>query len=237
MAHVAIAVGMTVRQAIGVSIGIAIGLSVRMTINRRSIATEILSTLRRAIAHAIAHATLFRSLHLRLLAARALAPQRGEEVDKEAKHVETVDEGDCPLEASRDVPDMLLGADAEGDAEADLKDDEGELDPERVAQNRVLAVMDSEALVLPADEDGGDDVSNDEDGEKDVMKPVVVLAVKNGKQDQAGCSHNSGNAGAAGVDLLPDRSVGRKLACVSEVAFEEEGQTKCHDGNGRHGNE
>lgn len=40
------------------------------------------------------------------------------------------------------------------DCECDFDDDEGELDPERHAQDAVLTILDTKALVLDTDEDG-----------------------------------------------------------------------------------
>jgi hypothetical protein len=54
---------------------------------------------------------------------------------------------------------ILIGKDAKRDREAKLGEDESEFNPEGDAQDAVLAVVDAEALVLPADEDCGDDVA------------------------------------------------------------------------------
>jgi hypothetical protein len=54
---------------------------------------------------------------------------------------------------------VLIAEDAERDREAELDEDEGEFDPEGDAQDAVLAVVDAETLVLPADEDCGDGVA------------------------------------------------------------------------------
>jgi len=48
---------------------------------------------------------------------------------------------------------------ARTNCERDFDKDESELDPEGRAEDRVLAVFYSEALVLDANEDGGNDVA------------------------------------------------------------------------------
>lgn len=45
----------------------------------------------------------------------------------------------------------------------------------------MLAVVDSQALILPADEDGADNVANDEYSQADVVHSVVVVVVVNGE--------------------------------------------------------
>jgi hypothetical protein len=88
-----------------------------------------------------------------------LRPYAGEQVDEEGKDVEGEDEGDEPLEDGGSVAVAGRVADAETDGHSDFDQDEGELDPEGDAEHAVVAVVDPEALVLCADEDGGDDVA------------------------------------------------------------------------------
>ena len=88
-----------------------------------------------------------------------LGARRRQEIDDEAPDVEDVDEGDGPLDDGGPVVVVLIGEDAEGDGEAELDEDEGELDPEGRAQDAVFAEVDPEPLVFGADEDGGDDVA------------------------------------------------------------------------------
>lgn len=105
-------------------------------------------------------------LHPRLpvpkVRAVVLGAGRWQEVDEEREDVEGEDERDGPLENSGDVVGFLEGADGKGDSETEFEEDEGELDPEGGAEDEVLAVLDSQTLVLPADEDGRDDVSSNE---------------------------------------------------------------------------
>jgi hypothetical protein len=58
---------------------------------------------------------------------------------------------------------------SKGDSETDLSDDKKEFNPEGNSKDGVFPVMDTQALVLPADEDGTDDVSNDEDTKENAV--------------------------------------------------------------------
>lgn len=91
-----------------------------------------------------------------LLMARA---RRGQEIDDERPHVEDEDEGDGPFADGGAVVVLLVAEHAEGYDEGYFDEDEGELDPEGVGEDAVLAVADAETLVFGADEDGGDDVA------------------------------------------------------------------------------
>ena len=82
----------------------------------------------------------------------------GEEINDKTPDVEDVNKGDGPLEDGGGLVDLLVVEDAEGDDESDLDEDEGEFDPEAQCEDALAAVVDAEALVFGADEDGGDDV-------------------------------------------------------------------------------
>jgi len=90
--------------------------------------------------------------------------------------------------------------------------DEGELHPEGDAEDRVLAVVDSKALVPPAGEDGADDVANNEHAQANVVHFVVVVVIVDREKDEANCTHDRSDDAYQRVDLLPDRCVGCKLA-------------------------
>jgi len=165
MAHITIPVGISIRVAVRMSVG--------MSIRRR--APEIPLTIRRAIPP---EPPLLRHLHLRLITLPTLTPPRGQKVHKETQHIQTVDECYRPLQACCYIPNMLQAAHAERDDQADFEPDEGELHPEGSAQDRVFAVVYAEALIFPAYEYRGHDVADDEDAEKDIMQPVVVLTVE-----------------------------------------------------------
>lgn len=191
---------------------------------------EVLLALSSTIAHGPwLGATLLSHLHLGLVTLVVLGADGGQEVDEEAEHVPGVYEGNDPFEYSGDIPVIVQLGNTENDAETDLSDDEGKLDPEGDAEDRVLAVVDSQALVLPANEDGAHNVPNDEDAQADVVHPVVVVVVVDGQEDQTNCTHDRCDCTKQRVDLLPDRRVARKLAGVTQVALKDEGEVKCHN--------
>ena len=84
---------------------------------------------------------------------------RRQEIDDEAPDVEDVNERDDPLEDGADVVVFVELRDGEDDGERDLDQDEGEFEPEGDAEDAVFAVVDPEALVFGADEDGADYVA------------------------------------------------------------------------------
>lgn len=69
------------------------------------------------------------------------------------------------------------------------------------------------------------------------MHAVVVVVVIDGEQDEADCAYDCGDGANHGVDLLPDRRVGRELAGVAHVALEDERQVEGNHGDGGHGDE
>jgi hypothetical protein len=227
---VTIAVDMTV-VAVGVTVGVAVHVAVDMG-HRGGLVAEVLLAV--GIVGHHPGAALFSDLHLGLVALVVLCPDGGEEVDGEAEDVKGVDEGDDPLENGSDVAVLCLLRDTEDDAQADFNDDESKLDPERVGEDRVLAVVDTQALVLPADEDGTDNVANDEHSQEDLVKTVVVDVVEDGQENQTSCTGDGGDDAAPRVDLLPNRRVAVKLAGVTQVALEDESQVKRDDGHGAH---
>lgn len=62
--------------------------------------------------------------------------------------------------------------------------------------------MDAQALVLGAEEHGGQDVSRDEEEEEPVVQVRVVVRVKNGQENQAGRARDRADDGEHGQDLL-----------------------------------
>lgn len=122
-----------------------------------------------------------------------LGANGGQKVDEEAEHVPRVHERNNPFEYRGDVPFVVLLGDTEDDAKADLGDNESEFNPEGNTQDGVLAVVNTQALVLPADEDSADDVPNNEDSQTDVMHPVVVVVVEDGQEDEANRADNCSN--------------------------------------------
>ena len=53
--------------------------------------------------------------------------------------------------------------------------------------------MDTQALVLPADKDGADDVPNNEDSQTDIMHPVVVVVVEDRQEDKTDRANDRSN--------------------------------------------
>lgn len=177
---------------------------------------------------------MFPTRHTR---ARAGPARRRHEVDKEAQHVEEIHKRDSPLQNRRRIVVLSATHDAEPDSERDLDDDEGELDPEAEPQHAVLAEVDPEPLVLPADEDGAEHVANDEDGQEDVVESVVAESVEDGEQDQTRGAGDGGDERDPAVDFLPDGGVGVEFSGVAEPALEEEGEVEGYDCDGGHGDE
>lgn len=62
------------------------------------------------------------------------------QVEDEGEDVEGEDEGDDPFEDGGDVVLLLPGAGGEGDGEAELGEDEEELDPEGDAEHAMFDV-------------------------------------------------------------------------------------------------
>ena len=73
--------------------------------------------------------------------------------------VEDVTQRHAPLQDSSFVVLFLVAHNAECDGECELNEDEREFDPKACTKDAVLAVVDSETLVLSANEDRGDDVT------------------------------------------------------------------------------
>lgn len=89
-----------------------------------------------------------------------MAPTGGQQIDEESEHVEGEDQSDDPFEDGRDVLVTVCegGAD-EDDRQTELDEDEEELHPKGDAQDAMLAEVDTQALILGADENGGDDIA------------------------------------------------------------------------------
>lgn len=97
--------------------------------------------------------------------------------------------------------------------------------------------MDAEALVLPADEDGADDVAADEEAQEDLVEAVVAHRVEDGEEDEAGAAGDGGDDAGEGEEFLPDGRVGVEAAGVAEPALEDEGQVEGDDSYRGHGDE
>ena len=211
---VGVSIGMVAVGAVGVAIGaISVPVSVGITVPIRiPVSTEVLPTVGRSIAHA---ALFDRDIHLRLPRLVVLRPDGGHEIDEEAEDVEEVDECDDPLQHGCGVVLLLVLRHAECDGQAELHQDEEQLDPEAVAEHGRLAEVHAQPLVLPADEDGGYNVAGDEEHEEAVVEVRVAEGVEDGEEDEA-CGAGDGSDDCAdAVNLLPDRGVGCEFARVS----------------------
>lgn len=112
------------------------------------------------------------------------------QIDNEAEDVEGEDEGDSPFEASCDVAVMGPGGADEDDGKNDFDEDEGEFDPEAESEDSVFAVVDTETLVLSAEENGGDDVAADENEEANIVGRRMSVGVEDGEADETcGCGN------------------------------------------------
>ena len=79
---------------------------------------------------------------------------------------------------------IRVAGDAKDDGEGDLYQYEGELVPERDPDDAVVAIMDAEALVLGAYEDGLDDEAADEEDQEAVVQIRVMVGIEDGEQDE-----------------------------------------------------
>jgi len=86
-----------------------------------------------------------------------------QQIDEKGENVKREDKRDGPFEDARSVVPVLEIADSEGDGEHDFEEDEGELYPEGGAEDAVLAEMNSQTLILPADKNRRDNISRDEE--------------------------------------------------------------------------
>jgi hypothetical protein len=139
-------------------------------------------------------------------------------------------------------------------SQAHFKQNEEQLHPEGNAQDAVLAVVDAEALILPANEDGGNDIASpktrqrtvpvevgtenlQEQNQESIMEVWMVESVENAKQNDARRSGNAGNNGQHRQHLLPPRSVVCQPTRMAQIPLEDKGQVQYHYRYGAHGNE
>ena len=97
-------------------------------------------------------------LDFRLLALEILRLHRRNEIDGKTPHVKGVHERNDPFHHRSGVVVLEITQHSERNGESEFNKNESEFDPEGASQDPVLAVVDSEALVLGADEDRRDDV-------------------------------------------------------------------------------
>lgn len=82
-------------------------------------------------------------VEFRLLRSIMLRPNRRQEIDGKAPHVESVDERNDPFADCGAIVVISIGEHSECDRKADFDEDEGEFDPEGDSEDTVLAVVDS----------------------------------------------------------------------------------------------
>lgn len=129
---VSVTIGIAVSVAIGITVSISVGVSVRMpiAIPIRRVTTVIPIAICRPIS------ILHRHIHFSLVALVVLRPYRRQEINEEAQDVEEVDEGYGPFQDGSNIVFLLISTDTKCDGEREFNNNEGELDPEGVAEDR-----------------------------------------------------------------------------------------------------
>lgn len=95
----------------------------------------------------------------------------------------------------------------------------------------MLPIMDSQALVLGADEDGANDISGNEEQEEAVVQMGVAQGVEDGQQDQTGRAGDGEQDRECTQDLLDPAEVLGQPAGMPQPAFGGEAQVQ---EDGRH---
>lgn len=95
----------------------------------------------------------------------------------------------------------------------------------------------TQIVVLPADEDGGQEVPGNEEQEKDVVRLVVVVRVEDGEEDEAGGADDGEDDADDGEDFFLDGGVGHEAAVVPQPALGGKGQVEEDGGDGGAGDE
>ncbi len=97
------------------------------------------------------------------------APSRRQQIHKESEDIEGKDERDDPFENSGYVLSAVERRHGKDYCKDHLHNDKYKLQPEREAQDPVLAEMHAEALVFGAYEDCTDDVTRDKEEKEAIM--------------------------------------------------------------------
>lgn len=153
---------------------------------------------------------------------RALCANGRIEVDDEGDGVECEDEGYGPFEDRGGVVLLNAAAYAKGDDEGDLYEDEGELHPERPAKDTMLAVVDSKALVLPADTNSREQIASNKERQKRVVQSAILASLEDRKTDKSHGSDGRKGDREAAEDLLHEGRVGYKTASMSQPSLRQE---------------
>jgi len=153
---------------------------------------------------------------------RALCANGRIEVDDEGDGIECEDEGDGPFEDRGGVSLLDEAAHAKGDDEGDLYEDEGELHPERHAKDTMLAVVDSKALVLPADTNSREQIASNKERQKRVVQSAILASLEDRKTDKSHGSNGRKGDREAAEDLLHEGRVGHETAPMSQPSLRQE---------------
>lgn len=145
------------------------------------------------------------------------------QVHIEREDVKAEDHRDDPFKDGRRVIFLVVTKHDERNSQADGDDNEGQLDPEGDGEYAVLGVVHAEALVLCADEDGGEEVADDEEPQEDVVHARVAGCVEDAQADEADGADQGPEYGEARQDLLAQGGVGNKTAAVAKPTVGEEG--------------
>jgi len=95
-----------------------------------------------------------------------------DEIDRETPNIESIDQRNYPLANCSRIVVLLVRKNAERDSETEFNEDEHEFDPERDSEDAVLTIVDSESLILPADENCRDNVAGTD---KDAISACSAL--------------------------------------------------------------
>ena len=124
-----------------------------------------------------------------------LRPHTRQKIDHKTDEVECEDEGNHPFHHRSHVVNTLIRTGTEDDGETDFDNDEAKFDPEGNAEDTVLTVVDSKALVFCAKENSADNIASDENAEENIVKVRMVICIEDGKEDETDRTDNSSDDG------------------------------------------
>lgn len=104
-------------------------------------------------------------------------------------------------------------------------------------QVRVGELTNAEALVLPADKDGRDEITPNKQDQEDIMQLRMSPGIKNAQTDQPHGADNGKHNGQAHENLLTNGPVRHQTALVAQPALRGEGQVKGDGGDDGAGDE
>lgn len=159
------------------------------------------------------------------------------QVDRKRDNVEREDEGDDPLNDSCCVAVVCPSERHESDSQEELDEDEEELDPEGDSEDAVIAVLDTQTLILRADKDRGNPIATNEQQQKHVMKRVVAVVVEIGQRDETDRSNKCKDNRHGKQNLLALALVWYQAAPMPQPPLRRKGDIESDDRHGTHGNE